>query len=209
MFVARFDRRIFYYSSKTDSSWGCVAKVTAGHCQNAVGSYEYPHCASVTRRLALDNRTYPAQLANTTHTRCRPTLSWMGGAVAEWVRAEGGRGGREVGGGREGGREAGRKEVSGGGIERERKGAWEQGRGENVKGGSIFTNQPFTNRSLPLRLWYYKWQIVNMYKLLTLYCNASECIVWQMDNMSLCDGTYDWVRMAWTRCITGNPSEAG
>ena len=90
----------FYYSSKTDSSWGCVAKVTAGHCQNAVGSYEYPHCASVTRRLALDNRTYPAQLANTTHTRCRPTLSWMGGAVAEWVRAEGGRGGREVGGGR-------------------------------------------------------------------------------------------------------------
>ena len=47
---------------------GCVAKVTAGHCKNAVGSYEYPHCASVTRRLALDNRTYPAQLGNTTHT---------------------------------------------------------------------------------------------------------------------------------------------
>ena len=42
--------------------------VTAGHCKNAVGSYEYPHCASVTRRLALDNRTYPAQLGNTTHT---------------------------------------------------------------------------------------------------------------------------------------------
>ena len=41
--------------------------VTAGHCKNAVGSYEYPHCASVTRRLALDNRTYPAQLGNT-HT---------------------------------------------------------------------------------------------------------------------------------------------
>ena len=31
VFVARFDRRIFYYSSKTDSSWGCVAKVTASH----------------------------------------------------------------------------------------------------------------------------------------------------------------------------------
>ena len=31
MFIARFDRRIFYYSSKTDSSWGCVAKVTASH----------------------------------------------------------------------------------------------------------------------------------------------------------------------------------
>ena len=148
--------------------------VTAGHCKNAVGSYEYPHCASVTRRLALDNRTYPAQLGNTK------------GVVYS----------------------------------------------QNVKGGSIFTNQPFTNRPLPLRLWYYKWQIVNMYKVLTLYCNASECIVWQiqivnmykvltlycnasecivwqMDNMSLCDGTYDWVHMAWTRCITGNPSEAG
>ena len=42
--------------------------VTAGHCKNPVGSYEYPHCASVTRRLALGNRTYPAQLGNTTHT---------------------------------------------------------------------------------------------------------------------------------------------
>ena len=27
---------------------------------------------------------------------------------------------------------------------------------ENFKGGSIFTNQPFKNRPLPLRLWYYK-----------------------------------------------------
>ena len=62
--------------------------------------------------------------------------------MAEWVRAEGGRGGREGGrerergreagrqGRREGGREGGREEVSGGGIERERKGAWEQGRGK-------------------------------------------------------------------------------
>ena len=41
-------------------------------------------------------------------------------------------------------------------IEREREGTWEQGREGNVKGGSIFTNQPFTNRPLPLRLWYYK-----------------------------------------------------
>ena len=61
---------------------------------------EYPHCASATRRLALDNRTYSAQLANSTHTRCRPTLSWMGGRGGRVVRAEGGRGGRE--GGREG-----------------------------------------------------------------------------------------------------------
>ena len=43
--------------------------------------------------------------------------------MAEWVRAEGGRE-------REGGREGGREGVSAGGIERERKGAWEQGRGE-------------------------------------------------------------------------------
>ena len=32
----------------------------------------------------------------------------------------------------------------------------EQGREGNVKGGSIFTNQRFTNRPLLLRLWYYK-----------------------------------------------------
>ena len=42
--------------------------------------------------------------------------------------------------------------MSGGGIERKREGAWEQGREGNFKGGSIFTNQPFTNRPLPLRL---------------------------------------------------------
>ena len=58
---------------------------------------EYPHCASATRRLALDNRTYSAQLDNSTHTRCRPTLSWMGGRGGRVVRAEGGRGGREGG----------------------------------------------------------------------------------------------------------------
>ena len=46
--------------------------------------------------------------------------------------------------------------MSGGGFEQEREGAWEQGREGNFKGGSIFTNQPFTNRPLPLRLWYYK-----------------------------------------------------
>ena len=47
---------------------------------------------------------------------------------------------------------------------------------------------------------------MNMYQLLTMYCDASECIVWQMDNMILCDGNYyDWMHMAWTRCIIGNP----
>ena len=93
--------------------------VTAGHCKNAVGSYEYP---KVARRLALDNRTYPAQLANTTHTRCRPTLSWMG---ARWPS---GFERREVGeGGREGGREAGRQAGREGGREG-RRGGWEGGR---------------------------------------------------------------------------------
>ena len=48
--------------------------------------------------------------------------------------------------------------MSGGGIEREREGAWEQGREGNFKGGSIFTNQPFTNRPLPLRLGAYALQ---------------------------------------------------
>ena len=55
--------------------------------------------------------------------------------------------------------------------EKEREHGSKRGREGNFKGGSIFTNQPFTNRPLPLRL-----------------------------------GAYV---MAWTRCITGNPSEAG
>ena len=63
--------------------------------------------ASATRRLALDNRTYSAQLANATHTRCRHTLSWMGGA--RWPsgleRREVGDGGREGERGGRGGRE--------------------------------------------------------------------------------------------------------
>ena len=48
--------------------------------------------------------------------------------------------------------------MSGGGIEREREGAWEQGREGNFKGGSIFTNKPFTNQPLPLRLGAYALQ---------------------------------------------------
>ena len=50
----------------------------------------------------------------------------------------------------------GREGASGGWIERGMEEAWEQGREGNFKGGSIFTNQPFTNWLLPLRLyWYY------------------------------------------------------
>ena len=90
---------------------GFVVGVRCQGNSESLKECEYPHCASATRRLALDNRTYSAQLANSTHTRCRPTLSWMGGgAVAEWLeRREVGEGGREGGrGGREGGREGGR-----------------------------------------------------------------------------------------------------
>ena len=85
---------------------GFVVGVRCQGNSESLKECEYPHCASATRRLALDNRTYSAQLANSTHTRCRPTLSWMGGAVAEWLdRREVGEGGRE--GGRKGGREGG------------------------------------------------------------------------------------------------------
>ena len=42
------------------------------------------------------------------------------------------------------------------GLSEEGRGAWEQGREGNFKGGSLVTNQPFTNRPLPLRLWCYK-----------------------------------------------------
>ena len=59
---------------------GFVVGVRCQGNSESLKECEYPHCASATRRLALDNRTYSAQLANSTHTRCRPTLSWMGGA---------------------------------------------------------------------------------------------------------------------------------
>ena len=143
---------------------------------------------------------------------------WEGGSKSRVGGREQGEGGRRIGEGNERGRDGaghgrregkGREEASGGWIERGREGAWEQGREGNFTGGSIFTNQPFTNRPLPLRRWCYKWQIVNMYKLLTLYCDSSEYIVWQMDNMILCDGNYDWVHMACTRCIIGPRAKPG
>ena len=102
---------------------GFVVGVRCQGNSESLKECEYPHCASATRRLALDNRTYSAQLANSTHTRCRPTLSWMGGRGGRVVRAEGGRGGREGGrGGREGG-EGGREVGEGG-----REGGMEGGR---------------------------------------------------------------------------------
>ena len=82
-------------------------------------------------------------------------------ASVEEERVEGGRvdegneRGRD-GTGLDGRGKEGRDEASGGWIERGRKGVWEEGREGNFTGGSIFTNQPFTNRPLPLRHWCYK-----------------------------------------------------
>ena len=69
VFVARFDRRIFYYSSKTDSSWGCVAKVTASHLLMA----RPLHCLSATPGCVMPPgwalpTQYPVQLTNTIYT---------------------------------------------------------------------------------------------------------------------------------------------
>ena len=102
---------------------GFVVGVRCQGNSESLKECEYPHCASATRRLALDNRTYSAQLANSTHTRCRPTLSWMGGAVAEWLeRRDVGEGGREGGEGGRGGREGGRGGREEGGMEGGREG---------------------------------------------------------------------------------------
>ena len=47
---------------------GFVVGVRCQGNSESLKECEYPHCASATRRLALDNRTYSAQLANSTHT---------------------------------------------------------------------------------------------------------------------------------------------
>ena len=46
---------------------GFVVGVRCQGNSESLKECEYPHCASATRRLALDNRT-SAQLANSTHT---------------------------------------------------------------------------------------------------------------------------------------------
>ena len=83
-------------------------------------------------------------------------------ASVEEERVEGGRvdegneRGRDgTGHGRREGKRGGRKRAEDG-LSEGRKGVWEEGREGNFTGGSIFTNQPFTNRPLPLRLWCYK-----------------------------------------------------
>ena len=83
---------------------------------------------------------------------CKERASVEVGRVEGWRVDEGNERGRD--GARE--RKEGREEASGGEIEGGREREWEQGREGNFKGGSIFTNQPFTNRPLLLGLWYYK-----------------------------------------------------
>ena len=106
VFVARFDRRIFYYSSKTDSSWGCIANVTVSHLLMA----RPRHCFSatpgcVTPGWALPTQ-YPVQLTNTVYTHgvywvARQEAGGQRGAGKERGRIEGGRDGGSKG--REGG----------------------------------------------------------------------------------------------------------
>ena len=97
-FVARFDRRIFYYSSKRIRVGSTHAECNSGSLQDRRLQLWIPHCLSDTRRLALNN----GGLLNTTcqpHTRC--TLHWVrrGGRSDEGRRmvvreqGEGGEGG--------------------------------------------------------------------------------------------------------------------
>ena len=64
VFVACFDRRIFYYSSKTDSWWGCVAKVTASHLLMA----RPRHCLSATHGWPSLNNSQCSSPTLYTHT---------------------------------------------------------------------------------------------------------------------------------------------
>ena len=64
VFVACFDRRIFYYSLKTDSWWGCVAKVTASHLLMA----RPRHCLSTTHGWPSLNNSQCSSPTLYTHT---------------------------------------------------------------------------------------------------------------------------------------------
>ena len=70
-----------------------------------------------------------------------------------------------------------------GGREGAREGGKLQGRYPAEEDTSQYTVHK-TTHSAALRLWYYKWKIVNG------YCDASQWIVWQVDDMILCDGNY-------------------
>ena len=105
VFVACFDRRFFFTIRQKRIRGGrTYADCNSGSLkERRVCIYEFPYCASATRRLALDNRTYSAQLANATH-KVYVEL----GAAGRHGRSDKGRrmGGREQGEGG-GGREQG------------------------------------------------------------------------------------------------------
>ena len=111
VFVACFDRRIFYYSSKTDSWWGCVAKVTASHLLMA----RPRHCLSAIHGWLSLNNSQCSSPTLYTHTQCIYMSCTAGGKQAAR--------GRE--GARENRRWEGRREQGAGGSDDVR-----QGRGE-------------------------------------------------------------------------------
>ena len=101
VFVACFDRRIFYYSSKTDSWWGCVAKVTASnllmarprHCLSATHgwpSLNNSQCSSPTLYTHTVSCTAGGKQAARGREGARESRRWEG-------RREQGAGGREGG----------------------------------------------------------------------------------------------------------------
>ena len=104
VFVARFDRRIFYYSSKTDSWWGCVAKVTASHLLMT----RPRHCLSATHGWPSLNNNQCSSPTLYTHTQC--ILSCTAGGKQAARGSEGARENRRWEGRREQGA-GGREEV--------------------------------------------------------------------------------------------------
>ena len=92
VFVARFDRRIFYYSSKTDSSWECVAKVTASHLLMT----RPLHCLSATPGCVTPpGWAHPYTIPSAAHQHCIHTRCILSCTA----------GGRRAARGREGERE--------------------------------------------------------------------------------------------------------
>ena len=126
VFCARVVLGCFTIRQKRIRGGGAFAEGNSASLKQRRSSYEYPHCVSATRRLALDNRPTQLNSPNTyTHTRCRPTLNWAA-VDSETGRGhgkseEGWRAGMRAGtrggtcrGGREGGRDGMREGNEGG-----------------------------------------------------------------------------------------------